>query len=87
MCCVAAKLVLRLLTDEQKQRRDTVSQPFGRMLKKTFLKNIITVDETRAYGYDVKTKVQSQWMGKLSPRPKEARQIRTNVKVISIFFY
>ena len=40
------------------------------------------------YGYNVKTKVQSsQWMGKLSPRPKKARQSRSNMKVMLIFFF
>ena len=46
-----------------------------------------TGDETLLYGYDVETKVQSsQWMGKLSPRPKIARESRSNVKVMLIFF-
>jgi len=37
-----------------------------------FLKNVITGDETWVYGYDAETKEQSsQWMGKLSPRPKK----------------
>jgi len=52
-----------------------------------FLKNVITGDETWVYGYDVETKVQSsQWVGKLSPRPKKARQSRSNVKVMLIVF-
>ena len=40
------------------------------------------------YGYDVETKVQSsQRMAKLSPRPKQALQSRSNVKVMLIISY
>jgi len=53
-------------------------------------KIIITDDETRGglYGYDVETKVQSsQLVGNCSPRPKKARQIRSNVEVsLTVFF-
>jgi len=90
MHSVAAKSVPRLLTDAQKENRVTVSQEvFGRWnADKYFLKNIITGDETWVYGYDVETKVQSsQWMGKLSPQPKKARQSCSNVKVMLIVFF
>ena len=79
---VAAKFVPRLLV--------TVSQElFDRSnADENFLKNVITGDETWVYSYDVETKVQSsQWMGKLSPRPKKARQSRSNVKVMCIVFF
>jgi histone-lysine N-methyltransferase SETMAR len=72
---VGAKFVPRLLTEEQKQNRVTVSQE---LLDRSnndekFLKNVITDDETWVYGYDVERKVQSsQWVGKSSPRPKIA---------------
>ena len=53
-----------------------------------FLKNVITGDETWEYGYDVETNVQSsQWVVKSSPRLKKARQCRSNVKVMLIFFF
>ena len=87
---VAAKFVARLLTDAQKENRVTVSQElFDRSnADENFLKNVITGDETWVYGYDVETKVQSsQWMGKLSPRPKKARQSRSNVKVMRFFLF
>ena len=86
----ATKFVPRLLTDAQKENCVKVSQElFDRSnADKNFLKNVITVDETWVYGYDVETKVQSsQWMGKLSPRPKKARQSRSNVKVILIYIF
>ena len=88
---VAAKFVPRLLTEEQKQNRVTVSQELldRSNTDENFLKNVITGDETWVYGYGVETKVQSsQWVGKSSPRPKKARQCRTNVKVmLTVFFY
>jgi hypothetical protein len=44
---------------------------------------IITGDETLVYGYDVETKMQaSQWMGKGSPRPNQARMSRSKIKVM-----
>ena len=61
---VAAKFVPRLLTEEQKQNRVTVSQePLDRSnTDENFLKNVITGDETWVYSYDVEIKVQlSQW--------------------------
>ena len=88
---VAAKFMPRLLTEEQKQNR--VSQSISQELldrsntDENFLKNVITGDETWVYGYDDETKVQSQWVGKSSPRPKKSRQCRSNVKVMLIVFF
>ena len=48
-----------------------------------FLKNIVTGDETWVYGYDVETKAHSlQWDSEMSPIPKKARQVRSNVTVV-----
>jgi len=81
--------VTRLLTEEQKQNRVSVSQE---LLDRSntdgnFLKNVITGDKTWVYDYDDEIKVQSsQWVGKSSPRPKNARQSRSNMKVVLIVF-
>jgi len=86
---VAAKFVPRLLTEKQKQNRVSVSQELldRSNTDENFLKNVITGDETWVYGYDVETKVQSsRWLGKSSPRPKQARQSCSNVKVMLIVF-
>ena len=86
---VVAKFVPRLLTEEQKQNRVTVSQELldRSNTDESFLKNVITVDETWVYGYDVETKVESsQWVGKSSPRPQKTRQCRSNMKVMLIVF-
>jgi len=77
---VAAKFVLRLLIEEQKQNRVTVSQELIDLsiIDENFLKIVIKGDETWVYGYDVETKVQSsQWMGKSTPRQISPRALNT----------
>ena len=74
MHCVSAKFVPRLLTDDQKENCVEISQELlaNANGNESFLKNIITGNETWLYGYDVETKMQSlQWMGKGSPQPKK----------------
>lgn len=53
------------------------------------LKKIINDDESWVYGYDPETKRQSsQWKLSSEPRPKKARQSRSNVKsLLIVFFY
>jgi hypothetical protein len=73
----AAKFVSHLLTVEQKTNHVTVSQELFDCSNadENFLKNVISVDETWVYGYDIETKAQSsQWVGKLLQRPKKACQ-------------
>ena len=88
---VAAKFVPRLLTEEQKQNRVSVSREILHCpnTDENFLKNVKKFDEKWVYGYDVETNVRSsQWVGKSSPRPKKARQSRSNVKVmLRVFFF
>jgi hypothetical protein len=67
---VAAKLVPRVLTEDQKANRVNISQELLDRVSvdENFLKTIVTGDETWVYGYDVETKAQSsQWVGKDSP--------------------
>ena len=55
-----------------------------------FLSNVITGDETWVYAYDPETKTQpSQWKSPGSPRPKKARQVRSNIKsmLMLIWFF
>ncbi|XP_037570474.2 uncharacterized protein LOC119452325 [Dermacentor silvarum] len=90
MKIVAAKFMPKLLTLEQKQLRVEVSQY---MLDSTnsdpdFMNTIITGDASWVYGYDPETKSQSsQWKHSTSPRPKKARQVRSNVKVMLTAFF
>ena len=51
------------------------------------LSKIVTGDETWCYGYDPETKqALSQWKTPNSPKPKKARQFRSNVKIMLISF-
>ena len=79
---VAAKFVPRLITDDLKAHRVQVCQELLDRAEEdeNFLSRIITGDESWVYGYDIETKVQSsKWVGETSPRPKKARQVRSNV--------
>ena len=52
-----------------------------------FLSNVITGDETWVYAYDSETKTQSsQWKSPGLRRLKKARQVRSNIKSMSICF-
>ena len=86
---VSAKFVPRSLTDDQKENRVEIGQEHVASANgnENFLKNIITGNETRVYGYDVETKIQSsQWMRKGSPRPKKARMTRSKIMVMLVVF-
>jgi hypothetical protein len=80
---VPAKFVPRLLINEQKANCVMASQELldCSNADENLLKNVITVDEMWVYECDIETKAQS------SPRPKQAHQSRSNVKVLLIFFY
>ena len=86
---VAAKFVPKLLSDEQKENRKQIATDLLECSKSDdfFFKSIITDDETWVYGYDPETKVQSsQWKTPDSSRPKKARQVRSQVKIMTVFF-
>jgi len=52
------------------------------------LSRVITGDESWVYGYNPETKQQSsQWKSPTSPRPKKARQVKSNVKNMIITFF
>ena len=52
------------------------------------LERVITGVESWLYGYDIETKAQSfQWKHTESPRPKKARQVRSNVKLLLTVFF
>jgi len=54
----------------------------------SFLSNVSMGDETWVYAYNPETKTQSsQWKSPGSPRPKKARQVRSNVKSMLICFF
>ena len=86
----SAKFVPKLLTEQQKELRKEISEDMLDLVNHDpeFIKTIITGDETWVYGYDPETKFQSsQWKHPESPRPKKARQVRSNVKVMLTCFF
>ena len=87
---VRAKFVQRLLTDDQREQRQTIARDlFERSCEDVqFLKNTVRGDESWVYGYDPETKQQSsQWKGPTSPRPKTGRQVRSKTKVMLLAFF
>jgi len=87
---VCAKFVPCLLTDDQREQRQTIARDlFQRSCEDVqFLKKIVTGGESWVYGQDPKTKQQSsQWKGLTSPRPKKGRQVRSKTKVMLLAFF
>jgi len=87
---VCATFVPRLLTDDQREQRQTIARDlFERSCEEVqFLKNSVTGDESWVYGYDPETKQQSsQWKDPTSPRPKKGRQVRIKTKVTLRTFF
>jgi AraC-like DNA-binding protein len=80
---VSAKLVPRLLTQDQTEHRAIACRELLQRAENdaTLLPSIITGDESWIYGYDSETEqISSQWKTPSSLRPKKARQVRSNVK-------
>ncbi|UYV63026.1 hypothetical protein LAZ67_2002885 [Cordylochernes scorpioides] len=87
---VAAKFVPKLLNCDQKQHHMNIANEMLDSVRDdpNLLQRVITGDEAWVYGYDVETKVQSsQWKLPHEPRPKKARQVRSNVKVLLTVFF
>ena len=87
---VCAKMVPKLLSQDQKNHRIEVCQSLKERTQNDlgFIKNVITDDETWVYGYDIETKRQSsQWKSVTSPRPKKVWEVRFNVKTMLITFF
>ncbi|UYV84101.1 hypothetical protein LAZ67_X001176 [Cordylochernes scorpioides] len=87
---VAAKFVPKLLNCDQKQHRMNIANEMLDSVRDdpNLLQRVLTGDEAWVYGYDGETKAQSsQWMLPHEPRPKKARQVRSNVKVLLTVFF
>jgi hypothetical protein len=83
MQCVAVKFVPRLLNDEQEEKGEIRQDLFHREKNdKTFKKSL----QVKGHGFtDMTSKqkpISSRLVQKKSPRPKNALQIRSNVKVV-----
>ncbi|UYV65429.1 hypothetical protein LAZ67_3004342 [Cordylochernes scorpioides] len=87
---VAAKFVPKLLNCDQKQHRMNIANEMFDSVRDdpNLLQRVITGNEAWVYGYDVETKAQSsQWKLPHEPRPKKARQVPSNVKVLLTVFF
>ena len=90
MCKVCAKMVSKLLSEDQKQQRATVCQDINEPLEDDpdLLGRVSTGDESWIFEYDPETEWQSlQWKSPTSPRPKKARMSKLKVKVMLIMFF
>ena len=87
---ICAKMVPRLLTDEQKERRVEMCHDILTRLETNpnLLGRTITGDESWIFEYDPFTKRQSlKWRSPTSPRPKKSRISKSKVKVMLIAFF
>ena len=85
-----AKIVLKLLNFEQKQHRLYIAQAMLATFNDDpdLVKKVITGDESWVYGNDIEIKAQSsQCKRPEESRPKIARQVRSNVKVLLTVFF
>ena len=86
---VCAKMVLKELTEEQKQRRVIICQDLLER-QDDVLGHVITDDETwvHQYEYNPETKRQSvKWKTANSPRPIKFRQSKSRVKTMLLCFF
>lgn len=86
---VAARLVPFQLNFLQKMTRVEISKEMlsNVDLDETFIKRIISGDETWVYEYDTQTKHQSsQWQSPKDPKPKKSRRFQSRKKVMLTVF-
>jgi len=86
----AAKLMPRLLTNDQKQHQLEISKELKEQVSNDphFLFKVVSGDESWIYGYDTEAKWQSsQWNCPPSYRPKKVQQVKSNVKSMLICFF
>ena len=88
MKLAAEKIVTKLLNVVQQQRRMYIAQE---MLTTIQTKKVITGDESWVHGDDSETKAypmpSSQWKLPEEPIPKNAHQVRSNVKGLHTVFF
>ena len=90
MRSVSACIVLKELNFLQKQYREQVSLDIldHANFDPTFMKRIITGDETWVYEFDMQTSQQwSEWRTKAKPKPKKLCKSRSKVKVMLLVFF
>ena len=87
---ICSRFVPHELTDEQKAERMETSGDFITMCDEnpSFLRTIVTGDETWRYQFDPESKQQlMEWRSPSSPRPKMSRLQKSKVKTMLIVFF
>ncbi|UYV85184.1 hypothetical protein LAZ67_X004851 [Cordylochernes scorpioides] len=87
---VCAKLVPKMLTQDQKELRGLRCQELLDLIQNEpdFLNSVVTGDESWMFEYDPESKRQScAWHTKSSPRPKKARMSKSRIKTMIIVFF
>ena len=87
---ICAKFVPRVLREDQKERRCHDSNEMVELINSdpAVLDALVTCNESWIYCYDPETKRQSfHWKHAGSPRPKKARQSKSNHKLLMIHFF
>ena len=87
---ICAKFVLRMLREDQKERRCHDSREMVELINSdpAVLDALVTCDESWIYCYDPETKKQnSQWKYAGSPRPNKATQSKSTHKLLMIPFF
>ena len=87
---ICAKFVLRVLREDQKERRCHDSREIVEQINSdpVVLDALVTCDESWIYCYNPETKRQSSlWKHACSPGPKKARQSKSTHKLLMIPFF
>ena len=87
---VCAKLVPKVLTDDQKQNRILISRDLLDRVgsEPDFMERVVTGDEIWVFEYDPETKRQScEWHSPGSPCPRKARMSKSRIKSMLIVFF
>lgn len=87
---VCAKMVPKILTEDQKGRRLYICEDVVERINNdpSLLSRVVTGDESWIFEYDPESKRQSlQWKSPSSPRPQKARMSKSKVKVMLITFF
>lgn len=87
---VCAKLVPKVLTEEQKNVRVLRCEELLESIRNDpgFLNFTVTGDESWMFEYDPESKRQSsEWHTQFSPRPKKARMSKSRIKTMLIVFF
>ena len=88
---LSVKWVLKCLNIDQKRQQCQLSEQLLELIchdPNDFLLQLVTMDETRLYLYDLEMKQQSmEWQHSSSPRPKKFQAQKSAGKVLASIFW